>query len=367
LKIKTELLKKTDAILGAPSAVLARTLVRPRPECGRKKSILIIRPGGIGDAVLLIPAIRSIKKQYPEAIIDILAEKRNGDVFSLCPGIGKVFLYDKQWGLFEALRGSYDIVIDTEQWYRLSAVAAFLTRAPVRIGFDTNIRRSMFSRTVPYRQKSYEMESFLRLAAEISGPLPEIPTPFISVPEEATEKVRQLVCPLAGRKIIAVFPGGSMPEKQWPVEGFKKVALALHKDGHSIVAIGGEGDIMSGHIISQAGPHSLNLCGRLTIAQTAALLKEAALLATNDSGIMHLAAGLGTRTLSIFGPGSPEKWAPRGKGHVCISAETKCSPCTIFGRIPRCRNGLRCIKDIRAEEVTEKALTLLKQDRYEGN
>jgi len=367
LNIKTNILKTIDALLGPLAIVVAGTFIRPKPECGTQKSVLIIRPGGIGDAVLLIPAITSIQKKHPYLIIDILAEKRNSDVFSLCSGIRKLFLYDKQWGLFQVLRSNYDIVIDTEQWYRFSALIAFLTRAPVRIGFDTNTRRRMFNRLVAYRQGDYEGESFLQLAREISEKVPDISSPFISIPEEPAEKIRQLISPLADRKIVAVFPGGSLPEKRWPEEGFKKVALALHKEGYNTVAIGDEGDRMSGDLISSVSPDSLNLCGRLTLTETAALLKEAALLVTNDSGIMHLAAGLGTRTVSIFGPGNPEKWAPRGKGHVFISAGIKCSPCTLFGHIPPCKNGLRCIKDIRAEEVIEKALTLLKQDLHESN
>jgi lipopolysaccharide heptosyltransferase II len=367
LNVKTNLIKKIDAILGPLAALAARTLIKPKPECGAQKSILIIRPGGIGDAVLLIPAITSIQKEHPDVIIDILAEKRNSDVFSLCPGIRKLFLYDKEWGLFHVLRGSYDIVIDTEQWYRLSAVVAFLTRAPLRIGFDTNIRRSMFNRLITYRQEDYEIESFLKLTKEIYGKIPDISTPFISIPEESTEKVKQRIYPLADNKIIAIFPGGSLPEKRWSEENFKKVAVSLHKEGHNIVAIGGQGDRISGDLITQASPNSLNLCGELGLVETAALLKEAALLVTNDSGIMHLAAGLGTKTVSIFGPGNPEKWAPRGKGHVFISAGTKCSPCTLFGHIPPCKNELRCIKDIRAEEVIEKVLTLLKQDGHESN
>jgi ADP-heptose:LPS heptosyltransferase len=115
-------------------------------------------------------------------------------------------------------------------------------------------------------------------------------------------------------------------------------------------------------LIAQACLGSLNLCGKLTLAETAALLRESALLVTNDSGIMHLAVGLGIKTVSIFGPGSPEKWAPKGKGHVFVSAGMKCSPCTLFGHIPPCRNDLRCMKDIDAEDIIEKAITLLKQD-----
>ena len=342
-------------------------MLKPREKNGKLRSILIIRPGGIGDAVLLLPAIKEIQRAHPDAAIDILAEKRNSDIFSLSPGIRKLFLYDTKDGLFKALRGKYDTVIDTEQWYRLSAVVAFMTRAPIRIGFDTNNRRKLFNRTAAYKQEDYEAESFLNLASLSADKEISLSLPFISLPEGIPENIQQKLSSIKGDKTVAIFPGGSLPEKRWPSEGFIAVAQQLEKRGYAIVVVGGKNENEAGKSIAVEVADSVNLCGKLTLAETAVVLKKATLLVTNDSGIMHLAAGLGTKTVSIFGPGSPGKWAPRGKDHIFISAGTKCSPCTIFGHIPPCKKELRCIKDIRAEEVIEKALTLLKQDRHESN
>ena len=111
-----------------------RILSNPVPvRIALPRKILIIRPGGIGDAVLLIPVISALKEICPEAEISVLAEKRNGSVFRLCPMIDRTLHYDKPLEMIRAIRDSFDVVIDTEQWHRLSAVVARLTRAPMLI------------------------------------------------------------------------------------------------------------------------------------------------------------------------------------------------------------------------------------------
>jgi ADP-heptose:LPS heptosyltransferase len=153
---KIELLKTFDKITGKILVSLLSFLTKKKrrsPEI--VKNILFIRPGGIGDAVLLLPSIKILRKHYRDARIDILCEKRNAEIFRLCQGINALYLYDKGLGLLQCLQVSYDIVIDTEQWHRLSAVVAYLTKAPVRIGFDTNERGKMFTHKIPYSHDNY--------------------------------------------------------------------------------------------------------------------------------------------------------------------------------------------------------------------
>src|ERR1039457_4218304 len=105
-------------LLPAPKAVTFHHQIR---------TLLLIRPGGVGDAVLLIPAINTLKTTFPNLSIHMLAEKRNSEVFSLCKSLQKVYRYDVPGELFSVLHGKYDVVIDTEQWHRLSAVIDRLT------------------------------------------------------------------------------------------------------------------------------------------------------------------------------------------------------------------------------------------------
>lgn len=126
-------------------------------------NFLVIRPGGIGDATLLFPALKKLRKSFPLSQIHVLAEKRNAEILELCPSVNKLCLYDRGLDIFRVLRNRYDAVIDTEQWHRLSAVAAYLTRAEVRVGFSTNERGRLFTHPVEYSHNDYEVYSFLRL------------------------------------------------------------------------------------------------------------------------------------------------------------------------------------------------------------
>lgn len=360
---KINVLKKLDSIIGPFAITFARTLFRPRiKSCQVPSSFLFIRPGGIGDAVLLIPAIKEIKKAYPKAKIDILCEKRNHEIFQLCSEIDSVFLYDSARDLTKVLRGRYDIVIDSEQWYRLSAIVAYLTRAPVRIGFATNDRKKLFSKPTRYKEDDYEIYSFFRLLSSLApDPAFKEERPFIPIPIELSNRIEPHIEKAAGKTLVAIFPGGSVPEKRWPTKRFRELAEKLTHTGYAIAAVGGKADHQLGDEITSGISSAINLCGSLSLPETAALLNRAALLITGDSGIMHIAFGVGTATLSLFGPGNESKWAPRGKIHQALNSNIDCRPCTKFGNIPRCRRNIECMLLIDPTEVLKKAIKLLER------
>ncbi|OGW02152.1 MAG: hypothetical protein A2Z59_03620 [Nitrospinae bacterium RIFCSPLOWO2_02_39_17] len=89
-------------------------------------------------------------------------------------------------------------------------------------------------------------------------------------------------------------------------------------------------------------------------------LPKVSLLVTGDSGIMHIACGLGTPTVSLFGPGIENKWAPKGKNHIIINKRLFCSPCTKFGYTPSCPRDAECMRLITVDEVEDAVLKLLK-------
>lgn len=145
---RVRLLKMIDAVVGRAAACVASGMPLSTAQPGSIGSILLIRPGGIGDAVLLVPAITAIRKALPQATITVLAERRNAAAFSLCPQVDRPLRYDIPSELATAVRGRYDLVIDTEQWHRLSAVVARLCRPKMLIGFGTNERRRLFTHAI---------------------------------------------------------------------------------------------------------------------------------------------------------------------------------------------------------------------------
>jgi lipopolysaccharide heptosyltransferase II len=355
---KIELLKRLDDVAG----MLCCSLL---PRAGEQacdvdvQSILIIRPGGIGDAVLLAPAIGELNKEFPKATITVLAEKRNAGAFALIPGVTKVLRYDVLTEFTIAFQRKPDLIIDTEQWHRLSAVVARLIGAGIRIGFGTNERERLFHHAIPYSHYDYEAVSFMRLLAPlgIATPVSILP-PFLSVPPTANARATQLLTPLEGQPFIALFPGASIPERRWGADRFGQVATSLAVEGYRIVVIGGKEDMATAASLI-ATTDGLNLAGTTSLAETAAIIEQSTMLISGDSGILHIGVGFGIPTVSLFGPGIAQKWSPQGVRHLVINLHLTCSPCTTFGYTPKCRHHAKCIQEITPDEVVQASLMLL--------
>ena len=358
--LKIGALKFMDRMLGGVATALL-----PAPLCravAAPKRILLIRPGGIGDAVLLVPAILALKGRFPESHLTVLAERRNAAAFALCPAVDRLICYDTSSHLVRVLRGGFDLVIDTEQWHRLSAVVARLARAPLSIGFGTNDRKRLFSQAIGYSHDDYEVQSFFKLLGPL-GILPpaDLGTRFLVVPEEAARRADLLLTPFAGTPFVALFSGASIAERRWGAERFRGVAVRLARAGIPVVVVGGAGEAADGEVIVQ-GTDGLNLAGVTTLAETAAVIARSALLLSGDSGVLHLALGLGVPTVSLFGPGIEAKWGPKGDGHLVLNRRLSCSPCTRFGTTPPCPIQARCLAEITEEEVTAAVQEMLSKN-----
>ena len=327
-------------------------------QVGAPRRFLVIRPGGIGDAVLLVPALLALKERFPEATVTVLAERRNGSVFSLCPAVDRLLLYDHKSDLLKAVRGHYDVAIDTEQWHRLSAVVARLSGAPVSIGFATNNRGRLFSHQIDYSHDDYERLSFFHLLAPLGiYPPAVLRLPFLAIPEQATSRVADLLAPLSGQHLVAIFTGASIAERRWGAERFRQVALALAAGGLGVVVVGGPDEVADGDLVVGEGV-GLNLAGKTTLAETAAVIARSVLLLSGDSGVLHIAVGLGIATVALFGPGVEAKWGPKGEGGVILNRHLVCSPCTRFGCTPRCATKARCLAEIMPGEVIKAVVSL---------
>ncbi len=359
---KIRFLKAVDGFVGS-ALVSILTHIRhinqtvDVPPPGQLGRVLVIRPGGVGDAVLLLPALKQIKAVHPGVQIDILCEKRNHGIFQLSGDINRIYLYDSRPGLIECLRNTYDAVIDTEQWHRLSAVIASLTGARVRIGFNTNERGELFTHKIPYGHDDYEGRSFFNLIAPVvgSGAVDGIPDVFIS--GEAFIAAEGIEIFNTGRT-IAVAAGASVKERRWGGENFGLTARQLSDRGFNILIIGSQADKSDALTIKSYCPAAFDLTGTTSLKDTAPLLKSASALVCVDSGIMHIAYALGTPTVCLFGSGIEKKWAPLGKTHRIINKRLPCSPCTKFGYTPPC-DSVKCLTQITVDEVVREVIDLL--------
>jgi len=274
-------------------------------------------------------------------------------------GVNKVFCYDHPGEFIQALLGRYDVVIDTEQWYRLSAVVARFVSAPVKIGFDTNGRRRMFTHTIRYDQHVYEMDNFFSLLKPLGIDCTRsAETKTLLLPTQSVSNTHQLLQSLVSESFITIFPGASISERRWGADRFRSVAEALSAFGVNIVVVGGKEDRQQGEVIAGGGL-GLNLVGLTSLAETAAIIQKSSLLVSGDSGLLHMAVVFDVPTVSLFGPGQAKKWAPRGGRHIVINKGLPCSPCTVFGNTPPCPHHIRCMCDITVDDVVNAIISLL--------
>jgi lipopolysaccharide heptosyltransferase II len=369
--VQADLLKAVDAVAGrALTALLAvwpDRAARARAASETPRRVLVIRPGGIGDAVLFIPMLRALREAWPAAELHLLLERRNRGVLQGTDLADQLHSYDSPRSLLQALRVHYDLVIDTEQFHYLAAIVCWLTRAPRRIGFATNSRRKLLTEAVAYDEAVYEVHSFLNLARTATGRQAawDPDAPFYPLPDAARGRAREWLSPLGDRPRVAIHPGASIPERRWPPERYAELALMLARDGIGIVVLGGPGDGRAAKVIESAlGDRAVvNLATRCSLIDAAAVVEQVDVYVSADSGVLHLAYGVGTPTVHLFGPGVLSKWGPQGRRFVTIRTDAPCSPCTRYGYTPPCNQGMICMQRITAAEVARAVRAQLGFDR----
>ncbi len=347
--MKTKLLKFNDNLV---RILLGSIMPKKHPKSSDKiKNILIIRPGGLGDALLLLKAINNLKQSNLGINIDILCEKRNRAAFDLIDGINKIHIYDDTSTFISlpAKYKTYDLVIDTEQWHFLSSMLArYLGK--LAIGFNTNARYKNFDFFIDYFHKIYEQAMFERL--------------FDSVSKKLNLNYARYPISLKCKKTtlsydIVVFTGASVWQRKWQQENYISIVNKLAPK-YSICLIGGKKEMVTNKEIYLKTDKKIdNLTAKRSLSEVCGLFQNSKLLFATDSAILHLGAIAGIKTISLFGPGIEKKWAPKGKNHTVINKHLSCSPCTKFGYMKKCKNNAECIKGITVEEVREKIEELI--------
>lgn len=153
----------------------------------------------------------------------------------------------------------------------------------------------------------------------------EVPRPRLEVPEAVRAAWRAL-SPAPPEQAVGIFPGSNAPARRWPVRRFADLAAALRRRGLPVVVFGGPGETELTRLVADGG--GVDVGGLTDLPLLAAGLADCRLLVTNDSGPLHLAAAVGTPTVSFWGPGNPRETGPTGPGHRLLRhAELPCVPC----------------------------------------
>lgn len=356
--MKTRLLKYLDASAGALACWFGGRWLygvrSPVPSAGQPvRRILVVRPGGMGDMVLLLPLLRRVLTRYPEAVVDLVCERRNQDIPALAALPVQILLYDAQplRTLLALRRRSYDLAIDSEQFHNFSAVMVWLSGAPVRIGFKINPGRNpIYTHLVNYDLTGYEADEFMRLLeplgaggqAVLAGSL------WVEGPVPPRNPAR-----------VVMHTGASSRYKEWGAPRYaelvRQVAALLAEQGHpaEIVMVGSAREARSARDIAAQVGETVGVvirAGSCSLAETAQLIGTAALFIGGDSGLAHLAQAVGTPSVVLFGPSDPEKWGGRGDANAVVRVGRSCSPCFIFGYHKPCRD-IACMAEITVAQV----------------
>jgi heptosyltransferase-2 len=325
--------------------------------------ILLVPYMWIGDFVRCHTVVRLLKARWPDRPVDLLATELNAPLADYMPGVRKTVHGElprrrlaaaRNWELAKRLRAERygTALIMSRKWK--AALAPFLARIPERIGFVGEARFVLLNEVRwGERELPRMVDQCAALALPSGAPLPtEWPRPELRVPEAEVGAWRARRAPADGRPIVAIAPGAVGPSKRWPAEFYAELARQLSDQGFSVWILGGldERPIASA-ITSVAGPHTRDLTGR-DLRDAIIALAAADAVVSNDSGLLHVAAALGTPTVGIFGPTSPWHWAPLNPLAATIEAATDlpCRPC----HQPVCRVGHhRCMRDIAPRQVTE--------------
>jgi ADP-heptose:LPS heptosyltransferase len=351
-------MKAADALAG-PLLCKALSRAQTRTEHRRLQDVpgpvLVIRPGGIGDAAMLLPMLAALEAAIPGRRIDVLCESRNAGIFRLARPGARVVAYDAEpvAALRMLFRGGYGAVIDTEQFHNASGVMAALTRAPLRIGFKINTnRRGLYTHLVSYDLDGPEDAQFGRLLSAACGIVAKLPPRAGILAAAALPSVPPGLLP--ARPFLLVHAGGSIPCKRCPAPALGAACRAVAEErGLALVVIGAVADrAAAAELAAHLGPDAVNLCGRLDLSETAAACRAAAALVGPDSGIAHLAVAVGTAAVVVFGPSDPAKWGPPAGCGMAVAQPLPCSPCSIFGYTKPCRSFV-CINEIGPERIAE--------------
>jgi heptosyltransferase-1 len=300
-----------------------RPLLPPRTSDGELKAaaersprILIVRVSAIGDVIHGIPVLCALRKAYPDAFLAWVAEGTAGDVLDGHPALDELVRVPRRWWklprevwrMRQRLRSMYfDIAIDL-QCLTKSAITAWLSGAPRRIGKSGAEGRELsrwFNNELVETSGTHVLENYLSMLRPLGI---ESAAVKFDLPERAAEAevVDQFLqtSGLAGRRYAVLNPGAGWPSKIWPAERYGALARHLH-DVHGISSVAAWGlktELpLAETIVSESGGHA-QMAPPTTMMQLAALCRRAALFVGSDTGPMHLAVAVGTPTISMHGP-----------------------------------------------------------------
>ena len=361
--------------------------------------ILIVKLSSMGDVIHTLPAARAIRDAYPEAVIGWAVERRHAEIIRDQPILDRVIEWDRRnrrtlWDFIRRLRrGRWDVAIDFQGLLR-SAMVTRLSGARRRIGYRPakELAHWWYTERVPLAtMERHAVERYLDLAAALPGVVvPEpLERPYLDGREPLAGRPRGDRFPLvptaadrrevddflhergfdpSSQSLVVIAPECRREANIYPAVKFIELARRLlsHADIRIALCGGPSSAPLYEEIAEGLDGRIWRAEGRFGLTGSAALLKQAQVAVTGDTGVLHMAVAAGTRVVALFGPSSPLRTGPYCDRAILLHHRLDCSPC--FGRsCPLGYDPPSCMDSISVDELYNavmRQLTAAAEDRH---
>lgn len=343
---------------------------------GKIERIVVRGTNWLGDAVMTVPALRALRRLFPDAQITLAIRPPTKAIFDSADFLddilicqGGVFTQAREWR-----RRGFDLAVLLPNAFA-PALVARLAGVSTRIGYATQHRGWLLTNPIPlpeWRDSQHESFYYLQIVAELERLLPEMPGNLakvleqqlefdLNVTEEQRAQARDFLR-VAGvrpdRPLVALCPGSiNSRAKRWPAERYAALADRFIAElGAEVLLIGSANELeVSEEVRSRMKSAPIVLTGTTDLAQAAATLSLVDILVTNDTGPAHVASALRRPTLVIFGPTNPLTTRPLSESAEIVREPPECAPCMLRD----CPIDHRCMTAISPGEVFERAKAIM--------
>jgi heptosyltransferase-2 len=288
--------------------------------------ILVKANNWLGDAIMSLPTLRSLKAMFPKSHLAVLSRASFTDLYRAVPEVDEVLPHVREgvssWvSTVRSLRKrKFDVALILPRSFS-AAFLAFSARIPRRIGYAAG-RGALLTETPAPLGREHRVHHYHHLLSALGAP-PRIGPPQLPILPEAKSWA---LARLEGGPWIGLNPGATYgAAKQWFPERFIELGRRLAKRGR-LVVVGGPAEAELGEKVAR-GVGGMSMAGQTSVSQLAAVIARCRLLVTNDTGPMHVADAVGTAQVAIFGPTDHRVTPPFGKKHTLVRHDLDCSPC----------------------------------------
>jgi heptosyltransferase-2 len=337
----------------------------------KPKKILLIQTAFIGDVILATSLIEHLNLIFPDSQIDFLLRAGNQSLIETHPKIKKIYVWEKKKkkirSLIENLKEirseNYDVVINIQRFFS-SGLITSLSKAKIKIGFDKNPLSLFFTHKITHKIPHQQNEVFLHevqrnclltrpITESFSLPEPKEIKPKLYFSTIDEEKVDNIVT--NRKEYFVLAPSSVWYTKQWHSSKWSELILQLEKMG-TVFIIGGPDDKEYLETVIPKDSNTINLSGKLSLRQSALLMKNAKRVFVNDSAPLHLASSVNAKTTAIFCSTVPDfGYFPLSDNSklVQLTPRLDCMPCGLHGHKDCPKSHFKCSQDIKIKTVLD--------------